>query len=170
MIAESTGSVAGEVYVPLGTTDFSRIIESIADSGAELILSTLVGHDEVFFERQCAQHGLRATTRTFALVLDEATQQLIGNSDADGVWAAFGYFQYAARRSRPRKAIQRELERTPASAQFPVGDNVRSDRRLRTRRRTNVGRRSGNSTSAACHDIEKLYEQRCSTASTDSAR
>ncbi len=40
VIAESTGSVAGEVYVPLGTTDFSRIIESIADSGAELILST----------------------------------------------------------------------------------------------------------------------------------
>lgn len=96
VIAESTGSVAGEVYVPLGTTDFSRTIESIVDSGAELILSTLVGHDEVFFERQCAQHGLRATTRTFALVLDEATQQLIGNSDADGVWAAFGYFQSAA--------------------------------------------------------------------------
>ncbi|MDI9909786.1 nitrile hydratase, partial [Rhodococcus sp. IEGM 1406] len=25
-----------------------------------------------------------------------ATQQLIGHSDADGVWAAFGYFQSAA--------------------------------------------------------------------------
>ncbi|MFE4500822.1 ABC transporter substrate-binding protein [Rhodococcus sp. NPDC056743] len=95
VIAESTGSVAGEAYVPLGTIDFSHVIESITRSGAELILSSLVGHDEVFFERQCAEYGLRATTRTFALVLDEATQQLIGNSDADGVWAAFGYFQAA---------------------------------------------------------------------------
>lgn len=93
VVTEAGGSVFGETYLPLGTTDFTQVIDAIERSGAELILSSLVGHDEVFFERQCSQHGLRTTTRTFALVLDEATQQLIGNSDADGVWAAFGYFQ-----------------------------------------------------------------------------
>ncbi|MDF3306796.1 ABC transporter substrate-binding protein [Rhodococcus sp. T2V] len=93
VVAEAGGSVVGETYQPLGTTGFAQVIEAIERSGTELILSSLVGHDEVFFERQCSHHGLRATTRTFALVLDEATQQLIGNSDADGVWAAFGYFQ-----------------------------------------------------------------------------
>ena len=92
-VAEACGSVVGETYQILETTDFTRVIDTIERSGAHLILSSLVGHDEVFFERQCSQHGLRATTRTFALVLDEATQQLIGNSRADGVWAAFGYFQ-----------------------------------------------------------------------------
>nr|EJI97891.1 nitrile hydratase regulator1 [Rhodococcus sp. JVH1] len=92
-VAEAGGSVVGETYQPLGTKDFTQAIDAIERSGAELILSSLVGHDEVFFERQCSQHGLRASTRTFALVLDEATHQLIGNADADGVWAAFGYFQ-----------------------------------------------------------------------------
>ncbi len=93
VVAEAGGSVLGETYQILGTTDFTQVVDTIGRSGAELILSSLVGHDEVFFERQCSQHGLRSTTRTFALVLDEATQQFIGNSDADGVWAAFGYFQ-----------------------------------------------------------------------------
>lgn len=93
MVAEAGGSVLGETYQILGTTDFTQVVDTIGRSGAELILSSLVGHDEVFFERQCSQHGLRSITRTFALVLDEATQQFVGNSDADGVWAAFGYFQ-----------------------------------------------------------------------------
>ncbi|SIS18873.1 ABC transporter substrate-binding protein [Williamsia sterculiae] len=93
VVAENGGSVVGERYVSLGSTDFSTTLDAIEASGAELILSSLVGHDEVFFERQCARQGLRSHTRTLALVLDEATQQLIGDTDADGVWAAFGYFQ-----------------------------------------------------------------------------
>lgn len=93
VIAECGGSVAGDSYLPMGSTDFSATVEAIERSGADLILSSLVGHDEVLFERSCAQQGLRSRTRTFALVFDEATQQLIGSSHADGVWAAFGYFQ-----------------------------------------------------------------------------
>ncbi|MDL9948927.1 substrate-binding protein [Gordonia sp. ABSL11-1] len=95
VVSENHGSVLGDCYLPLGTTDFTSTIAAIDDSGAELILSSLVGHDEVVFEQQCAQHGLRGRTRTFALVLDEATQQLIGDSAAEGVWAAFAYFQGA---------------------------------------------------------------------------
>lgn len=93
VVAEHGGSVVGDTYLPLGTTDFSAAIAAIDSSGAELILSSLVGHDEVVFERQCFEAGLRATTRTLALVLDEATQQMIGASAADGIWAAFSYFQ-----------------------------------------------------------------------------
>ncbi|WHU47761.1 ABC transporter substrate-binding protein [Gordonia sp. L191] len=94
-VAENGGSVHGDVYLPLGTNDFSDTIEAIKDSGAELILSSLVGHDEVVFEQQCAAAGLRDTTKTFALVLDEATHQLIGQKAADGVWTAFAYFENA---------------------------------------------------------------------------
>ncbi len=95
VVSENGGAVLGDVYLQLGTGDFSAVIESIEHSGAELILSSLVGHDEVVFEQQCAHFGLRSHTRTLALVLDEATQQLIGDSAADGVWAAFAYFQGA---------------------------------------------------------------------------
>lgn len=100
VVAENAGTVVGDRYVPLGTTDFSPLLDAIEQSGAELILSTLVGHDEVLFERQCTQSGLRSRTRTFALVLDEATQQMIGASDSEGVLAAFGYFQGADDRFR----------------------------------------------------------------------
>ncbi|OZC73450.1 nitrile hydratase [Rhodococcus sp. 06-418-5] len=93
VVAENNGSVLGDAYLPLGTEDFSSTIAAIENSGAELILSSLVGHDEVVFEQQCFHAGLRSRTRTLALVLDEATQQLIGSSASDGVWAAFAYFQ-----------------------------------------------------------------------------
>ncbi len=93
VVAEHHGAVLGDMYLPLGTTDFSAAIDAIDTSGAELILSSLVGHDEVAFEQQCFDAGLRARTRTLALVLDEATQQMIGASAADGLWAAFSYFQ-----------------------------------------------------------------------------
>ncbi|WP_111510870.1 ABC transporter substrate-binding protein [Mycobacterium kyogaense] len=112
VIAENGGSVAGENYHPMGTTDFSATLEAIEHSGAELILSSLVGSDEVAFERQCALNGLRSSTRTLALVLDEATQQLIGATDADGVWSAFGYFEglldtHRELESRYRAAVTR---------------------------------------------------------------
>ncbi|QTI69074.1 ABC transporter substrate-binding protein [Gordonia polyisoprenivorans] len=93
VVAENSGSVLGDVYVPLGTNDFTDTIEAIKESDAELILSTLVGHDEVVFEQQCAEFGLRSRTRTLALVLDEATQQMIGETAAEGVWTAFAYFE-----------------------------------------------------------------------------
>ena len=93
VVAESGGSVVGEQYLDLGSTDFSEVIERIERCGADLVLSSLVGHDEVFFERQFARSGLRERIRTLALVLDEATLQLIGDEDANGVWTAFGYLQ-----------------------------------------------------------------------------
>lgn len=113
VVAENNGSVLGDVYVPLGTQDFSSTVAAIEESGAELILSTLVGHDEVVFERQCAQQGLRSTTRTLALVLDEATLQLIGDSAADGVWAAFAYFQGALDGYRDLERRYRDEQRGP---------------------------------------------------------
>jgi urea transport system substrate-binding protein len=89
---ENGAAVLGDVYLPLGTTDFSSTLTAVDDSGADLILSSLVGRDEAVFEQQCFSAGLRATTRTLALVLDEATLQSIGDAASDGIWAAFRYF------------------------------------------------------------------------------
>jgi branched-chain amino acid transport system substrate-binding protein len=57
------------------------------------VLSSLVGADEVAFERQSWQAGLRSQCRTLSLVLDESTRERIGDAAARGVWTAFGYFQ-----------------------------------------------------------------------------
>ncbi len=113
VVSENNGSVLGDSYLPLGTIDFSGTIAAIADSGAELILSSLVGRDEVLFEQQCFRAGLRTRTRTFALVLDEATQQLIGDVAAEGVWAAFDYFQGADESYRGLEDRYAELQTGP---------------------------------------------------------
>ena len=92
-IERANGTVAGEWYAPLGTRDFSRLLEQIQRSGAELLVSTLVGADEVAFERQCYDSGLRTRCRTLSLALDESTREHVGDAAAEGLWTVFGYFQ-----------------------------------------------------------------------------
>ena len=66
---------------------------AVRRSGADLVLSTLVGADEVAFERQSEAAGLRATTRTGSLALDELTLAHIGPRAGVGLRTALGYFQ-----------------------------------------------------------------------------
>ena len=86
------GTVAGMAYAPLGTTDFTPIIEQILASSAELVLSTFVGADLVAFERQCYAMGVRDHARTLALALDEPTVERIGVDAAAGSYGVAGYF------------------------------------------------------------------------------
>lgn len=92
-VPQAAGRVVDELYTPLGTTDFSSIIDRIERSGTDIILSSLVGADEVAFQRQCAAEGLRSSVSSVSLVMDESTCQHIGASAAEGIWTALGYFQ-----------------------------------------------------------------------------
>ena len=100
-IDRAGGEVVGEDLRPLGTGDFSGTLERVRRSGAELILSSLVGADEVEFERQSEAAGLRASTRTVSLALEEATLAHIGPRAGDGLRTALGYFQDGPVRGNP---------------------------------------------------------------------
>lgn len=91
-IDEDGGSVTEQAFTPLGTADFTPFIERIAASGARSILSSLVGADEVAFERQLWAAGLRDQCSVLSLVMEESTRERIGANVADGIWTAFGYF------------------------------------------------------------------------------
>lgn len=93
VIRHCGGSVIGERYQRLGSTDFSRLIDAIHVSGAELIISTFVGADEVAFEQQFYAAGLRDRCQTLSLALDESTRDYIGTRAAEGLWTSFGYFE-----------------------------------------------------------------------------
>lgn len=93
VIGAAGGRVVGERLTPLGTTDFAPIIEAVQRSGADLIMSSLVGADEVAFERASLSAGLREQARTVCLVLDEATASHMGEDAAEGLRTALGYFQ-----------------------------------------------------------------------------
>lgn len=93
VVERSGGSVAVEAYAELGTTDFASLIVSIRRSGADLVVSSLVGADEVAFEQQMHAAGLRQEVATLALVLDESTHEFIGPDASEGLWTAFSYFE-----------------------------------------------------------------------------
>lgn len=93
ILPQDGGRIAGERLVDHGTTDFSTVIEQIQRSRADCILSTLVGADEVAFERQAYEAGLRESTKTLSLVLDESTHERIGSHAARGLWTVAGYFE-----------------------------------------------------------------------------
>jgi ABC-type branched-subunit amino acid transport system substrate-binding protein len=85
--------VVGEQFAPLGSQDFSPLIEAILSSGADVVLSTFVGADGAAFERQCYAMGVRDHCRTLALGTDEATIERIGPAAAPGMYGVSGYFQ-----------------------------------------------------------------------------
>jgi len=93
VIARAGGDVSGEALLPLGTSDFSGTVDHIRRSGADLVLSSLVGADEVAFERQSEAAGLRETTRTISLALEETTLAHIGPRAGAGLRTAPAYFQ-----------------------------------------------------------------------------
>lgn len=93
VIERHGGSVAAEAYQELGASDFSAVISAIDDSGADLVISTFIGADEVAFEQQMYEAGMRDRVGTLALVLDEATHDFIGAEASEGLWTAFSYFQ-----------------------------------------------------------------------------
>ena len=100
----------GQHYTPLGTTDFAAIVERIRKSGADIVLSSLVGSDEVAFQRQSAQTGLHSTARTLSLVMDESTYEHIGSTSDGGIWTALSYFESASDAGN-RELLSRYRER-----------------------------------------------------------
>ena len=92
IIRNMRGTVLGESYLPLGSHNFEALIDDLSTAGAELVVSSFVGQDQVRFERAFAAAGLRSSTRTFAPLLDETTVEHIGSA-AEGIWNVLGYFK-----------------------------------------------------------------------------
>lgn len=91
-IETSGAEVVGETYVPLGAgTSFAPIVDEIIDSGADAIVSSLIGYSSVDFEREFASRDARSRFATLSTLMDEPTLELLG-SDADGIWSSLPYF------------------------------------------------------------------------------
>lgn len=91
VVSQVGGSVAGEQFVPLGTTDFSSVIQKVRSSGADFVMMALVGSDAIAFVKQMASFGLSGKVKTFGLAMLDNTLPAAKGS-ADGLIAAYGYF------------------------------------------------------------------------------
>ncbi len=85
--------LVGELYVPLGTEDFSAAIRDVEVSGATGVLLLLVGRDGVMFNRQFAATGLDAAVPRLSPHVEENMLMASGSESNRGLFAAAGYFE-----------------------------------------------------------------------------
>lgn len=95
-IEAAGGTVVGEEYVPLGTLDFSSVIQQIAGSGADLLFPALVGGDAIAFETQAYDFGIgQSAIPRLANIYEENVLGAMGPAVAAGMRVTLGYFKEA---------------------------------------------------------------------------
>ncbi len=93
MVAHGGGTVLADRYVPLGSEEFSPIVEDILNLRPEVVLNTLNGDSNYAFFRQFYSAGLRAEeVPVMSFSIAEGEQQVIATEGA-GHFACWSYFQ-----------------------------------------------------------------------------
>ncbi|RJQ11123.1 MAG: urea ABC transporter substrate-binding protein [Bacillota bacterium] len=87
------GTVAGEEYVVLGTTDFSSIIARIEAAQPDVVFNNVVGTDAVAFSKQFYEYGLLDHITFASTVHMETYVAGIGVEASEGILVSFGYFE-----------------------------------------------------------------------------
>ncbi|MDT3441837.1 ABC transporter substrate-binding protein [Pseudofrankia sp. BMG5.37] len=92
VIDDAGGVLLGERYLPFGCQDFTAVLTAIQATGADHLISALVGTDAVAFERASFAAGLRARVRTIAMLVDDVCREHIGDDAATGIWSVLDHF------------------------------------------------------------------------------
>ena len=92
IISNSGGSIVGEEYVPLGSSDFDASLQRIKSSGANAVLVTLVGGDSVGFNIAYGAFGLDKQALRLGTLIEENTLAGIGAAGSNNLYASMGYF------------------------------------------------------------------------------
>jgi len=92
-IAANGGKVVGEEYVPLGAANkFEDAVTRIKAKKPDLVVITLVGGDNVNFNRTFAGFGLDSSIKRISYLLEELTLMGIGDKSSKGLYSAMSYF------------------------------------------------------------------------------
>jgi urea transport system substrate-binding protein len=93
--AEANGmKVLGEDYAPLGSTEFSTIVNKVKASGASAVFNTLNGDSNVAFFKEYKSAGLTAATMPVVSVsIAEEEVKSIGTQYLAGQLTAWNYYQ-----------------------------------------------------------------------------
>jgi len=92
-VAEAGGTTVGEEYPPLGTTDFSAILNRVAAAKPKVLFAVEAGDDLVYLAKQFHEFGLDKQGITLATSeLDESYMQALGPDVAAGIVCSYPYF------------------------------------------------------------------------------
>lgn len=85
--------VTGEAFVPLGTRDFTEVLDRISVSAADGVLLYLVGQDAVHFNRVFAARGLHDRMLRFSPLMEETMLLASGHAATVNLFACAAYFR-----------------------------------------------------------------------------
>ena len=84
-IAKLGGEVVGEEYMPFTVDNFDSSLAKMKETGAELVIITLVGGASVSFNRAFASFGLSENVLRFGTLIDENTLMGIGAENSKNI-------------------------------------------------------------------------------------
>lgn len=87
------GEVCAEMFVPLGTEDFTSVVRRVEHSAADAVLMLLVGDDAVRFNRAFGRRDLAARTMRLTTLMDENMLLASGASATKDLYVTAGYFE-----------------------------------------------------------------------------
>lgn len=88
--------ICDEVYVGLGTEDFTGALRRVERSGAQGVLMFLVGNDAVRFNRAFAAAGLDRQLVRLTSLMEENMLVASGAAATRGIYTAAGFFESVA--------------------------------------------------------------------------
>ena len=95
-IADNGGKVVAEEYVPFGAPNkFEEIVTRIKSAKPDMVLITLVGADNVNFNRTFAGFGLDKDIARLSLLLEENTLLGIGPDASNNLFSSMSYYANA---------------------------------------------------------------------------
>lgn len=92
-ISAAGGNVVGEQYIPFGPANkFESAVTRIKSAKPDLVVITLVGGDNVNFNRTFAEFGLHKNITRVASLLEENTLMGIGAASSSNLYSSMAYF------------------------------------------------------------------------------
>lgn len=88
--------LAGVAYVPLGTADYSSVLDRVEGSSAQGVLLFLVGQDAVHFNRAFAARGLDQRMVRLSSLLGESVLLASGATSTRSLYSSAAYFRSLA--------------------------------------------------------------------------
>ncbi len=96
LISENGGKVVAEEYVPFGAPNkFEEIVTRIKSAKPDTVLITLVGADNVNFNRTFAGFGLDKDISRLSLLLEENTLLGVGAESSGNLFSSMSYYANA---------------------------------------------------------------------------
>jgi len=93
-IQEGGGEIVGEEYIPLENTDFGSVLNKLQTKKPDVVISLLVGGNQMSFYRQFTAAGLQKSLRIVTPVFGDGQEQIaVGAKASDGVVIAYPYLQ-----------------------------------------------------------------------------